>query len=378
MKPAAPRRAWKLATAIVLAVVVLLFYAVSYVLRPEALVQVAARGRAVQSVQGTVTVFAEYQMELKSEVGGRVLSSALDVGKKVGRGDVLVQLDSGDLDLEIERIKNEITAAAKKVELGSTLRPEVLNARDTLDNLERQTKAGAYPEAEFQKQRRLYEQLQHRMELEEVANKLALDNFGNSLRSKVREKQKMTIINPMDGVIIALLAREGDLINAQTSIATIMTTTRTVECKLSEENFAHIKLGQKASVRFLSFGQEQYNGVVSKILPSADAATQRYTLFLDMFIPEGTVLVPGLTGEASIVISEHANAVIIPRRAMVGDYVYVVEGTSLAVRKVQKGYEGLKEVEIVSGVQEGEQVVVEQQDRFREGDRVRVKLLTAN
>jgi RND family efflux transporter MFP subunit len=373
VKPAAPSSNWKLITAAVLVTVVLLGYGVSYWLRPVAEVQAAVRGKAVQSVQGTVTVFAEYQMELKSAVGGRVLTSVLDVGKKVGRGDVLLQLDTGDLDLEIERIRNEITAAKRKVELGSTLRPEVLNARDTLDNLERQTKAGAYPAAEFEKQKRLFQQLQQRMELEEVSNQLALDNFENSLRSKEREKGKMTITNPLDGVVTAVLAREGDLISANFPIATIMTTTRTVECKLSEENFANIKLGQNATVRFLSFGQEQYNGKVSKILPSADSATQRYTVFLDMFIPEGKVLVPGLTGEASIIISEHPNAVIIPRRALVGDYVYVVEGSSLALRKVQKGYEGLKEVEITGGVQEGERVVVEQQDRFRDGDRVRVQ-----
>lgn len=374
MKAPPARSNWKVIVAAALVIGALLLYLVSYVLRPVAEVQAAMRGPAVQSVQGTVTVFAEYQMELKSAVGGRVLTSVLDVGKRVGRGDVLVQLDTGDLDLEIERIRNEITAARRKVELGSTLRPEVLNSSDTLDNLDRQVKAGAYPAAEFEKQRRLHQQLQQRMELDEVNNKLALDNFENSLRSKEREKQKMTITNPLDGVVTAVLAREGDLISSNSPIATIMTTTRTVECKLSEENFANVKLGQKASVRFLSFGQDQYNGVVSKILPSADAATQRYTVFLDMFIPEGKVLVPGLTGEASIVISVHENAIIIPRRALVGDYVYVVEGSSLALRKVQRGYEGLKEVEILDGVKDGEQVVVEQQDRFRDGDRVRIKV----
>jgi RND family efflux transporter MFP subunit len=376
MSVAPARKNWKLIWGGGLAAVVVVGFLTSYLLRPDALVAVAVRGTVPLAVPGTVTVFAEYQMELKSAVGGRVLTSALDVGKKVGRGDVLVQLDTGDTDLEIERNRNEITAAKKKVELGSTLRPEVLNARDTLDNLERQTKAGAYPAAEFEKQRRLYQQLQNRMELDEVNMKLALDNFENSLHSKEREKSKMTITTPLDGVVTAVFAREGDLIGSNSPIATIMTTTRTVEAKLSEENFSKIKLGQKASVRFLSFGQEQYNGVVSKILPSADSATQRYTVFLDIFIPEGTVLVPGLTGEVSIIITQHTNAIIIPRRALVGEYVYVVEGSTLALRKVQKGIEGLKEVEIVSGVKEGELVVVEQQDRFRDGDHVRPKQLT--
>jgi RND family efflux transporter MFP subunit len=373
-KTAAPN--WILRLAVTAAVLAVIGYGVSYVTRPVALVAAAETGTAVRTVPGTVEVKAEYAIELKSEVGGRVSSSSLDVGQRVFKNDTLVQIDTGDVDLEIERIKNEITAAARKVELGSTLRPEVLNAKDTLDNLERQTKSGAYPVAEFEKQKRLFQQLQQRMELDEVNNRLALENYQNSLRSKEREKSKMTIIAPSDGIVTVVTARVGDLIGSNSPIATIIAVGRTVEAKISEENFAAIKLGQKATVRFLTFGADQYNAVISKILPSADAATQRYTLFLDIALPEGRVLLPGLTGEVQIIIAERANAVTIPRRALVGEYVYVVEGGRLVRRKVTKGYEGMNSVEIVSGLKEGEHVVVEQQDRYREGERVRTQVLS--
>ncbi|MBI3885488.1 MAG: efflux RND transporter periplasmic adaptor subunit [Opitutae bacterium] len=266
-------------------------------------------------------------------------------------------------------------AARRKVELGSTLRPELLNAKDSLENYARQTKAGAYPAAELEKQQRLVQQLAQRMELDEVNNRLALENFENSLRSKEREKAKMTITAPSDGVVTTVDARAGDLIGSNSQIATIMAVGRTVEAKLSEENFAAVKIGEKATVRFLTYGNDQYNAVVSKILPSADPTTQRYTAFLDVFLPEGRVLVPGLTGEVSIVIAERNNAVIIPRRALVGDFVYVVDGSKLVLRKIQKGYESLNQVEILSGLDAGEEVVVEQQDRFRDGDRVRPQVL---
>lgn len=372
-KTAAPN--WFLRLAVTAVVLAAIGYGISYVLRPVALVTAAETGTAVRTVPGTVEVKAEYAIELKSEVGGRVSASSLDVGQRVFKNDTLVQIDTGDVDLEIERIKNEITAAKRKVELGSILRPEVLNAKDTLDNLERQTKAGAYPAAEFEKQKRLFRQLEQRMELDEVNNRLALENYENSLRSKEREKSKMTIIAPTDGVVTVVTTRVGDLIGSNSPIATIISVGRTVEAKISEENFAAIKLGQKATVRFLTFGADQYNAVISKILPSADAATQRYTLFLDIALPEGRVLLPGLTGEVQIIIAERANAVTIPRRALVGEYVYVVDGGRLERRKVTKGYEGLNSVEIVSGLKAGEQVVVEQQDRYREGERVRTQVL---
>ena len=366
---------WLLRLAVAAVVVAGTYYGISYTLRPVAAVTAAVTGKAVRTVPGTVEVKAEYAIELKSEVGGRVSSSSLDVGQRVFRNDVLVQIDTGDVDLDLERIKNEITAAKRKVELGSTLRPEVLNARDTLENLDRQTKTGAYPAAEFEKQKRLYQQLEQRMELDEVNNRLALENFENSFRVKEREKSKMTVVAPSDGIVTTVAARVGDLIGSNSPIATIIAVGRTIEAKISEENFAAIKLGQMATVRFLTFGADQYNAVITKILPSADAATQRYTVFLDLALPEGRVLLPGLTGEASIIIAERANAIIIPRRALVGEYVYVVEGGSLVRRKVAKGYEGMNQVEIVTGLAQGELVVVEQQDRFREGEHVRTQVL---
>ena len=186
----------------------------------------------------------------------------------------------------------------------------------------------------------------------------------------------MTIAAPSDGQVTAVFARVGDLIDRNSPIANIIAVTRTVEAKITEENFAAIKLGQKATVRFLTYGADQYNAVITKILPAADPTTQRYTVFLDIFLPEGRVLLPGLTGEVSIIIAERANAVIVPRRALVGEYVYAVAGGKLALRKVVKGYESLNQVEIVTGLSEGEEVVVEQQDRFREGDRVRTQVLS--
>lgn len=366
---------WVLRSAIAAAVVLALAYTLSYVLRPVALVTAATTGIAVNHVPGTVEVKAEFAIELKSEVGGRVIYSTLDIGKRIFKNDVLVMIDTGDIDLEIERIKNEITAAKKKVELGSTLRPEVLNAKDTLENLDRQTKAGTYPAAEFEKQKRLFQQLQQKMELDEVNNRLALDNYQNSLRAKEREKAKMTITAPSDGIVTAVTTRVGDLIGSNTPIASIIAVSRTIEAKISEENFAAIKLGQKATVRLLTFGQDQYNAVISKILPSADPTTQRYTVFLDLALPEGRVLLPGLTGEVSIIIAERPNAVVVPRRALVGEYLYVANGSRLERRKIVKGYAGLNQVEILTGLKVGELVVVEQQDRFSEGQRVRAQVL---
>lgn len=365
---------WKTWLVVIAVVAVAVAWGVSYTLRPIAMVVPAKTDIAVRTVPGTVEVKAEYVIDLKSEVGGRVIASSLDVGKRIFRNDILMQIDTADVDLEIDRIRNEITAAQRKVELGSTLRPEVLNAKDTLDDSERRMKAGALPEAEFAKMKRLYQQLEQKADLDEVNNRLFLENYKNSLRAKEREKSKMTIKAPSDGIVTLVTTRVGDLIGSNSPIATVISIGRTVEAKISEENFAVIKLGQKATVRFLTFGADQYNATITKILPAADATTRRYTLFLEIALPEGRVLLPGITGEVQIVISERPNAVTVPRRAVVGDFIYVVEDGKVARRKVTTGYEGLNVMEITSGLKSGELVVVEQQDRFGDGERVRTQV----
>ena len=102
---------WLVRLLVILAVLGIVVYSVTYLMRPVAQVVAAGRGKAVRTVPGTVEVKSEYNIELKSEVGGRVLSSKLNIGGKVFKGDTLVTIDPGDVDLEIERISNDIVAA---------------------------------------------------------------------------------------------------------------------------------------------------------------------------------------------------------------------------------------------------------------------------
>lgn len=366
---------WGWRVLVIAAVLGVFWYVYAIALRPVAVVAPARPGRAINAVPGSVEVKAEYVMELKSEVGGRIVASVLDPGRPVVKDEVLVQLDTGDADIEIERIKNEIVAARRRKEVGSTLRAEVENKRDSLAEMERSVKAGATPRADFEKEQRIYQQLGQRMELEEVNLRLALENFENALRAKEREKAKMTIVSPIDGVIseVSLAARVGDLIGRDNMIATLISSSRAVEAKISEENFSGLKPGLKASVRFLGYGSQLYGATITKVLPTANPETQRYTIHLAVDLPLEK-LVPGLTGEVSIVLGQRDAATIIPRRALRGKEVFVVTDGRVEVREVVPGYV-LSDAEITEGLQADELVIVEELDRFRPGMRVRTELL---
>jgi multidrug efflux pump subunit AcrA (membrane-fusion protein) len=82
------------------------------------------------------------------------------------------------------------------------------------------------------------------------------------------------------------------------------------------------------------------------------------------------MLKPGMTGEVSINVGEHEKTLLVPRRALYGHNLLVVKNGRVESRTPEVGYVSLNEVEILSGVSEGDAVIVDQMDRFRPGDSV--------
>lgn len=345
-------------------------FAVRSTLRPVARTESAHKGTALNAVPGSVVVQAEYIMDLTSEAEGRLLSSELDPGKKVKSGEVLAQIDPADLQLEVEHLQSEYEAAKKRLAIGSSIAIELQNARDALDNSERLFKLGSFSEAELIKQRRSFKIIEQRVALEEVNNKQLIEGLENTLKVKKNQLRKMTVTAPFDGVVSAVTARPGALLSAKASIATLISTSRTVEAKISEENFAGIKIGQKATVRFLGYGGVNYDASVVKILPTAEPETQRYVVHLEVKI-DPDKLVPGITGEVSIIVAERPNAILVARRALFDKRLYVVVDGKVQLRRVEEGYVALSVAEITKGIEVGDQVIVEELEKFRDGDNVR-------
>lgn len=341
-------------------------------MRPVVTVDAAWIDVAVNAIPGTVTVRSKQETQVKSEVGGRVAETFLEIGKKVNEGDVLVQIDTGDIEIELNRLKNELEAIGRKIEIGSQIRYSLIDAQEKLEGSERLLARGSLSEAEFEKQQRNVQQIEDRIALEELQNQQQLANLQNQLMVRERQKEKMTIRAPIDCIIAEVFAFRGDLIGSGGPIAMIISPVKVVEARISQEDMGGLTVGQKSSVRFLGYGDQLYNAEVVKILPVADADTQRYVVHLGVDVDPDR-LVPGITGEVSIVLDQRENAVVIPRRALIGNEIYIVNDGIVEVRTVTRGFVGLNRVEILEGLVEGEQVLTSNFDRIRSGDRVRIR-----
>lgn len=362
------------------AVLVAAAIAIANYLKPVAKVETAFSGEAVDAKPGSVAVQEEYSMQMKSEIAGRVLSTNynLKVGQYIKEGDVLVQLDTGDVEIEINQAKNELAAAKQRNDLGSSVIYQLESARSDFKNTERLFNMGQISDSDYQKARRVVETLEQQQALEKVRNQEDLDTDATTLKTLERKKEKMTILAPFEGEVSYVLAHPGDLIDQGSPIVTLITTNRLVVAKISEEDFADIKKGQKAVVIFLPYHEWRYNGFVSQILPTADPETQRHLVYLNITDIPPEKLIPGITGEVTIQTGEHQAKAIVPRRALLNDNVYVVKDGKVELRPVKKGYVWLTGAEITEGLEPGEQVIVEDLDSFRDGDSVKVQELPSD
>lgn len=390
---------------IVLVVLAAVGYYVFSGAQKSALVKVAKTDTAVDAVTGSVTVDADggTQKELKAEAEGKVIEcDRIDRGKTFKEGDILLRLDPEELKRQFSDYNRGYDIARLQSQLALTGgKPEKMEKVANAHKLSDADRAKLYQEvsqertlaAEKLRQVKRMHQLNNASEEDLKAAERALDNIDNGLAIKAVNDRKaeedheanrknhdvalerMLIRAPSDGAITEASIFKGALIGRGHVVGKFMTHERVVTALISEESFGKVRIGQKARIRLLTYGDMDFAATVSKMLPTADDA-QRFTVFFDVKVEKQSMLNPKSTGEVTITVDQHPNAIIISRLALFDvDKVCVVKNGRVERRQVKTGYVNLTEAEILEGVAAGEQVIVDTPQRYRNGDRVRVEVL---
>src|SRR5437660_3762582 len=126
----------------------------------------------------------------------------------------------------------------------------------------------------------------------------------------------------------------------------------------------------KAKVQLYAYRTQAFAALVSSIQPAADPDTQRYTVILEMEKPPDN-LMAGMTGEMNIITGSHENALLVPTRALLVDQALVVKRGIVQPRTIKVGFRTLDFAEALSGVSDGDRVVIADQDRLRSRPPVR-------
>jgi multidrug efflux pump subunit AcrA (membrane-fusion protein) len=333
----------------------------------------AGTGTAINAVTGTVEVLAYMDIRVKAQSRGTLTDNTVKAGQVVEEDELIAQQDSEALDLQIDQVRIRLEAAEARAALESTHRIDLETLDEQLEGVRLAVELKQSPQSRldsFLRDRRKKEVL---WKLEEIQESESLRLLQNQLEQLLLQRENMSTRAPFAGTIAEINAFKGDLVNAGQNLIRLISHGRFIMMELTEEDYFGVRDGQSVTLRLASYPDRTFDGVVKRLEDVANSNSKTRKVFVDVEAPD-SVLVPGLTGEGYLVKAERSDAVLIPRRALIGNLVYVVNGGKVEVRRVKPGFLGLKRAEILEGIEAGDTVVLEDQNLLKPGERVKTVL----
>ena len=188
-----------------------------------------------------------------------------------------------------------------------------------------------------------------------------------SLAQTQKELDETTITAPFDGVVASVGAEERDTITTAITIVHLVDpTSMELIVEVDEIDIPEVNLGQEAVIELDALRDVEFIGNVTTIfpMPTEVSGVVVYRVKIIFDVPEGLGIKVGMSAEADIVLAKRSNVLLIPDRAIEEDeegrtIVKVMVGEQIEERPVVIGISDDFNTEIVSGLNEGETVVVE-------------------
>lgn len=204
--------------------------------------------------------------------------------------------------------------------------------------------------------------------------KASLDVAKENYKNLVENTQ---LISPVNGVVTARNYDSGDMYSGGNPIY-VVESIRPVKLlvNVSESMFTKVKKGQEVDIKLDVYGDELFKGKVSLIYPTIDPSTRTFPVEIKIANSDERVR-PGMFARVTMSFGQMKH-VVAPDRAIVkqsgaGDrYIYVYKDGKVSYQKVQLGRRMDDKYEIISGVADGDQVVITGQSRLTNGMEVEI------
>ena len=284
----------------------------------------------------TATVEAEAKNNIAPTAPGRISQIFVEVGDYVRKGQKLVQMDAANLTQLKLQLDNQETEFKRVDEL---------------------YKVGGASKAEWD------------------AAKTNLDVRKSAYNNLLENTQ---LVSPLNGVVTARNFDNGDLYTSTQMPVLVVEQIAPVKLmvNVSEPNFPKVTKGMSVKVKLDVYEGEEFDGKVSLVYPTIDAATHTFPVEITLANANQRVR-PGMFARVTMNFGTK-NHVVVPDMAVVkragsGDrFVYVYNNGKVSYNKVVIGRRMDTEYELISGVENGAQVVVAGQNALADGVEVEV------
>ncbi len=359
---------WLVRAAILVALIVLIWVLRATVFAPdpvEVRVAIVERGRVEETITnsraGTVT--ARRRAKLSPEVGGQVTALPYREGQWVAAGELVLELDSrtqrAQLDLALrdleaagaERNRACVSAERSKRELERVRRlaSEEIVSVDILDQVE---SAFAAADAACRSAR-------------------AQEARARAAVSLARTEVDKTVLrSPFDGIVAEVSIELGEwttpsppALPVPPVIDILDPTSIYVSAPMDEVDSARIRVAQPVRVTVDSHRDRELEGTVIRLAPYVlDLQEQNRTVEVEVSLEDAefaATLLPGTSADIEIILEADDDVLRVPTSALIeGSRVLVFEDGTLRERRLEIGRRNWNFTEVVSGVTEGERIVV--------------------
>jgi RND family efflux transporter MFP subunit len=295
------------------------------------------RGTAVEIVYATGAVEPVRWSKVASLIRDRIVDICLCEGKSVTKGDVLVHLDDREVRAQLQELKAREEFAKREMARVTELMGKGIATTQAFERIS--------------------------TDLRQIQALISV---------QMEKLADYTITAPMDGVV---LRRDGEIgeIAEQGQILFRVGVPKPLQvvAEVAEEDIPRVVVGQTVLLRTDAFQGRRIEGKVNEITPMGDAVARTYRIRIAL--PDDTPLIVGMSVEANVVTREKEGALLIPSDAVQGNQVFVAEDGRARRRQIKIGIRGTRNVEVVSGLGEGEAIVSPAPADLAEGSRVRVK-----
>ncbi len=334
------------------------------------------------------TLAAVDQVTISSEADGKVRAILADLGDRVRAGQVLVQLDNEKQQYTYEQ--QQAALARALAQYGAT-DPQHLPDNEKTPEVQRANADLVQATQAFDRATELFKRTlisqqalddaRAALQSKRASYNAALQN-GRNLRAGIqaseatmklagRQFRDTEIRAPFDGYVERRLVNLGELVKTQVPVMTVVRLTPLkVIAEIPEKMAPWISQGQPVTLRVDAYPERTFTGKVSRISPGVNTSTRAFPF--EALVPNGdTVLKPGTFARVHIESGKVDAVLTLPYSALQYRYgvnrVFLLDRGRLVMRELAVGERLGDRIEILSGVQAGQQVAVTDVDTLADG-----------
>jgi len=327
-------------------------------------VVVVERGEVLSSVSNTRagTVDACRRAGMSPALGGQIAKLPVRKGDAVTTDQILLELWNADLRAEVEFARRDAVATrGRKDEVCVRAEVAAHEAQRLISLLDRGLAA------EEETDRAVGEAKARKAACEAAADQVKVSDAQIDV---VTARLERTLLRaPFDGVIAEINGELGEFVTPSPvgiptppTIDLIDSSCLYISAPIDEVDAPAVRMGQKALITMDAFPGRKFPGFVRRVAPYVlDVEKQARTVEVEAEIEnsESAILLPGYSADVEIVLVKRENVLRVPTQVILdGSRVIVFDGSMLAEREIETGISSWEFTEVVSGLDEGERVVL--------------------